>query len=146
MVKKVLMIIYIVILTLLFIGITNVSFAYNPKGTTGSSVTTGEGGSSADDIISGANGFIESGENKIDGSINEGELVETSNSIYNMLLAIAMVAAVAVGVYLGIKFMVSSVEEQAKVKELLVPYVAGCIVIFGAMGIWKLAVTTFSKF
>ena len=42
--------------------------------------------------------------------------------------------------------MISSVEEQAKIKELLVPYVAGCIVIFGAFGIWKLAVNIFKGF
>lgn len=102
--------------------------------------------SSADDIISGANGFVNAGESEAQGSINQSKLVETSNSLYNILLAIAMIVAVAVGVTLGIKFMISSVEEQAKIKELLIPYVVSCIVIFGAMGIWKLAVNTFSKF
>ena len=34
-----------------------------------------------------------------------------------------------------------SVEEKANIKEVLVPYVVGCIVIFGAFAIWKLIVT-----
>lgn len=106
--------------------------------------------SSGDSIISGANNFIKEGEKQVnskdDSALNEENLASTSNDIYNILLAIAIVVAVAVGVTLGIKFMISSVDDQAKIKEMLVPYVAGCIVVFGAMGIWKLAVTTFSKF
>lgn len=37
--------------------------------------------------------------------------------------------------------MTGSVEQKAKVKDSLVPYVAGCIVIFGAFGIWKMVLT-----
>ena len=37
--------------------------------------------------------------------------------------------------------MTGSVEEQAKVKQTLVPYVAGCVVLFGAFTIWKIVVT-----
>ena len=37
--------------------------------------------------------------------------------------------------------MAGSVEQKAKVKDSLVPYIAGCIVIFGAFGIWKLVLT-----
>ena len=41
--------------------------------------------------------------------------------------------------------MWGSVEEQTKAKEALIPYVVGCFVIFGAFGIWKLAVTIFAQ-
>ncbi len=37
--------------------------------------------------------------------------------------------------------MAGSVEQKAKVKDSLVPYIVGCIVIFGAFGIWKLVLT-----
>ena len=37
--------------------------------------------------------------------------------------------------------MVGGAEEKANIKEVLVPYVVGCIVIFGAFAIWKLIVT-----
>ncbi len=69
----------------------------------------------------------------------------TSNFIYNLLLGIAMVVAVIVGLIIGIRFMTGGIEEKAKIKELLVPYVAGCIVIFGAFGIWSLVVNVLMK-
>lgn len=97
----------------------------------------------ADDVINGARSFVQ---RETDSAMDESKLKEASDFIFNILLAIAMIVAVAVGVALGIKFMTSSVEEQAKVKEMLLPYVAGCIVVFGAMGIWKLAVNAFKNF
>lgn len=45
-----------------------------------------------------------------------------------------------VGTVLGIQFMVASAEDKAEVKKALVPYVIGCIVIFGAFTIWSIAV------
>ena len=42
---------------------------------------------------------------------------------------------------LGIKFMIGSAEEKAQIKDALIPFVIGCIVIFGAFGIWKIFVT-----
>lgn len=85
--------------------------------------------STVDGIITGADDFLENGDTQ---PLNKTNLQNTSNTLYNLLLAIAMVLAVAIGSILGIKFMISSVEEQAKIKEMLVPYVASCIVIFGA--------------
>ena len=41
--------------------------------------------------------------------------------------------------------MTGSVSQKAKIKETLIPYIAGCIVIFGAFGIWKLVVTIMSS-
>ena len=64
--------------------------------------------------------------------------------MYNILLGIGVFLAVAVGMYLAIKFMLASAEDKAKVKESLVPYIAGCVVIFGAFTIWKLAIVLLS--
>ena len=61
--------------------------------------------------------------------------------LYNALLIIGIIIAVIVGTILGIKFMIGSVEEKADIKKLLIPYIVGCIVVFGAFGIWKLVVT-----
>ena len=36
--------------------------------------------------------------------------------------------------------MLGSVEEKADIKGLLIPYIVGCIIIFGAFAIWKLVV------
>ncbi len=37
--------------------------------------------------------------------------------------------------------MTSSIEEKAEAKKLLVPYVVGCVMVFGGFAIWKLVVT-----
>lgn len=50
-----------------------------------------------------------------------------------------------VGIIIGIQFMVASAEDKAKVKEALVPYVIGCIVIFGAFTIWSTVVNIMQK-
>ena len=41
----------------------------------------------------------------------------------------------------GIKLIKEAVEEKAKIKELMVPYIVGCIVMFSAFTIWKIVVT-----
>ena len=78
-------------------------------------------------------------ENPID-DIKEDKLKATSDFLFNSLLSIALVLAVIIGIIIGIKFMVASVEEKAKVKEALIPYVIGCVVVFGAFSIWSIAV------
>lgn len=92
-----------------------------------------------DEIFEQGKTFIEDGE-KQENPIEDDELKPLSDTIYNILLAIAIVVAVIVAAILGIYYMVSSVEEQAKIKESLTPYVIGCIVVFGGFGIWKIIV------
>ena len=67
-------------------------------------------------------------------------LRDTSNFIYKTLLTIAIVLAFIVGMIIGIQFIIGSVEEKAKIKETLVPYIIGLVVVFGAFTIWKIAV------
>ena len=64
-----------------------------------------------------------------------------SRNIYNILLTIGIVVAVLTGAIIGIKYMLGSVEEKADIKGLLIPYIAGCVIIFGSFAIWKLIVT-----
>ena len=91
-----------------------------------------------DDVISHGDSFI--GAADTDLPINTNALHTTSNDIYNILFTIAVVLAVAVGMMIGIQFMIGSVEEQAKVKETLVPYIIGVFVVFASFTIWKIAV------
>ncbi len=93
-----------------------------------------------DEIISEAQNFINKGNSSDNATINGDRLKEASDSLYNILLSLGIVGAVIIGVYLGAKFMLSSAEDKAKVKEALIPYIAGCVVIFGAFIIWKLAI------
>lgn len=96
------------------------------------------------DILHAGQNFIDEGKSQ-DSVINPGQLRDSSNSIYNILLGIGVILSVLVGAMLGIKIMWGSIEQQTKAKEALMPYVIGCVVIFGAFGIWKLAVTIFSQ-
>ena len=91
------------------------------------------------EIFEKGKGFLEAG-NDIDEIIDERGLVTTSNYIYRALTAIAVVVAVAVAMILGIQFMVASADEKAKVKEAIIPFIVGCIVVFGAFTIWKMVV------
>ena len=36
--------------------------------------------------------------------------------------------------------MMASAEDKAKIKEAMIPYVIGCIVIYGAFFIWKVVI------
>ena len=91
-------------------------------------------------IIDGGSSFINDGE-KQTSPITTDKTQELTNDLYNILFFVGLVLAVIIGIILGIQFMTGSVEQKAKVKDALVPYIAGCIVIFGAFGIWKLVVT-----
>lgn len=105
--------------------------------------STPNGGHTIDEVLNEAGSFIDEG--KAEGNkISATNLKTASDTLYNILLGIGVFLAVAVGMYLGIKFMMSSAEEKAKVKEALIPYIAGCVVIFGAFVIWKLAITLLS--
>ena len=84
-----------------------------------------------DEIITEANEFVTQASGT---TIGGDKLQEASSSLYNILLSIA------IGMYLGVKFMVSTAEDKAKVKEALIPYIAGCVVIFSAFIIWKFAI------
>lgn len=72
--------------------------------------------------------------------LDEGALQVTSKEIYNLLFTLAVVIAFGVGLVIGIQFIMGSVDEKAKIKETLIPYVVGCIVIFSAFTIWKIVI------
>ena len=92
------------------------------------------------DVITGGDNFLKAGKDE-DVSIDEQKLKNTSNMVYNILLIVGMSAAVIIAGILGIKFMIGSVEEKAQIKDALIPFIIGCIVIFGAFGFWKIFVT-----
>lgn len=93
------------------------------------------------DIISSADNFIEDGKNEKNVGLDEGVIKDLSNTMYNILFVLGIVIAVIWGLVIAIKFITGSVEEKAEVKKTLIPYVAGCVVLFGAFTIWKIVVT-----
>ena len=94
---------------------------------------------SISDIFTDAQNFAEAG-NTVDSMISVDALKDTSTFIFRLLYSIGMVVAIAVGIVLGIQFMVAGSEEKAKIKETLIAYVVGCVVLFGAYNIWRLVI------
>lgn len=124
--KKVISIILIIITFAVLLSMQTFTYA------TGH--TTGE-------VIKEADGFIEAGQEKANGLITQEKLKALSDTIYNILLVVGIIAAVLIGVLLGIKFVTSGIEGKAEVQKALIIYVMGCIVVFGAFTIWKIVVT-----
>lgn len=89
------------------------------------------------DMVSDAEKFVDKGEITYDAE----DLQNFSKTLYNIALTIGVFVAVIMGAILGIKLMASGVEEKAEAKKILVPYVVGCIVVFGGFGVWKIVVT-----
>ena len=87
-------------------------------------------------IMNRADEFVNNGESG--NVINDNALKEGSNTLYNVLLVIGIAVAFIWGMVLGIQFITGSLEEKADVKKNLIVYVIGCVIIFGAFGIWKL--------
>ena len=73
-------------------------------------------------------------------TLDLGGLIRTSNYLYNVLVTIGIVISFAIGLIIGIQFILGSAEDQAKVKETLVPYVVGVFVIFAAFTIWRIVI------
>ena len=93
------------------------------------------------EIVSQGDSFVSKGKILID----QDKLNASQSQIFNILLAIGVVLTVVVGGYLGIKFMMASAEDKAKIKETMIPYVLGCVVIYGAFGIWKIIITVLDQ-
>lgn len=111
----------------------------NTGSTLGSTSSSSSGGSgSISGAFSSADSFLSAGSST--SVIDEGQLKTTSNFMFKLLTAVGIVVAFIVGIIIGIQFLVASAEDKAKVKEALVPYIVGCIVIFGAFTIWSIAV------
>ena len=90
-----------------------------------------------DDIIEKSENFVNSGNSNM---VDQGELQSFSATFYNLFLTVGVAIAVIAGMIIGIKYMAGSVEEKATYKQMLLPYLIGCIVVFGAFGIWKLII------
>lgn len=97
------------------------------------------------DIFSAGDNFLNQGKTSSNNVINGQAVQDEVEKIYNILFAIGVVLTVLAGAILGIKFMAGSIEEQAKIKELLMAYIVGCIVVFGTFTIWKIVITIASQ-
>lgn len=119
------------VITILFIIILLV-------GSVGSTSSNASSSFTLDTIMENGKNFIDNG--KGEDKFASGSIEDMIKSIYNVLLVMGIIAIVIVGVILSIQFITGSLEEQAKVKEMLVPYIIGSVVILTAFTIWKIVV------
>ena len=125
---KLVKIITVLLLILLIIfGISNCAYA-------------GESSDPVGDIMNNAENFLHKDQTIVFNNMNS-----FSSILYTALFLVGLVIAVIVGIVLGIQYIYSSAEEKAKSKENLFAYVIGCAVLFGAFGIWKIAVEIFNN-
>lgn len=92
------------------------------------------------DISDDATSFIEAGNNATPSGANQTAMNSAVSEIAGLLTGLGIIVAVIIAAVLGIQFMIGSTEQQAKVKESIIPYVCGCAVIFGALTIWQLII------
>ena len=95
-------------------------------------------------IMDGGNSFLDNSEDRE--IFNAGNERAAVDQIYFMMLTIGIVIAVFVGSVLGIQFITSGAEGQAKVKEKIIPFVLGAFVVFGAFGIWRITYNILNGF
>lgn len=100
--------------------------------------------STLDDVLSKGDDFLNAADDTTN-TIDEGDLQELSGFISGVLLSIAIGVTILSGVALGIKFVTQSIEDKAKIKEAMVPWVIGILVSFGAFTIWEIAVNLFQN-
>lgn len=106
--------------------------------------TTCMADSSLDDIMNNGNSFLNAG-SESSTMIDQNDLKSLSNFISGVLLTIAIGVTVITGAIMGLNFITQSIEEKAKVKESMFPWIIGIIVSFGAFTIWEVAVNLFQS-
>lgn len=97
------------------------------------------------DIIQKGDSFLNDADAN-EAKVDPNKINDLSDKLSSVLLSVGIVIAVIVATVLGIQFMMGGAEGQAKVKEMLIPFVVGCVVVFGAVGIWKIALAIGKKF
>ena len=89
--------------------------------------------------------FMGQGKNWLELAIKEGKKDSRGNwtgfnDLAGILWGIGVFVVLICGTILGIKYMFSSLEERANIKESIKPYIIGTAIILGALSIWKFLV------
>ena len=65
-------------------------------------------------------------------------LIPLGNTIIGVLQVVATIVAIAVLLFVGIKFLLASPSEKANIKGMLIPYLIGAIIIFATVPILEI--------
>ena len=99
-----------------------------------------------DNVIKSAGEFTKTeNDPSITNSVNDSQILDTTKTIYSILMTAGIIIAAGVILVLGIQIMIGSLEQKAKAKEMLIPFVVGCVVIFGSLTIWRFVVNIASS-
>ena len=60
------------------------------------------------------------------------------NTIISIIQIVGSIMAVIVLIFIGIRYMISSVEEKAEYKKTMMGYVIGCVLVFATVNILKI--------
>jgi len=94
------------------------------------------------DIIVDGKDFLKQGTQNVIAP-KENQIKAIANTVSNILLSIAAGVTLISSVIMGINFAIQSVEEKAKIKESMIPWIIGIFISFGAYGIWKITMSVF---
>ena len=72
------------------------------------------------------------------GKEEEQKLVSKINTVLSVITNIGMILAVIMPAIVGVKYMISSVEEKAEYKKDMIPYLVGAFLLFGICTIVKI--------
>ena len=97
------------------------------------------------DVTQPAGGFIEKGKGLAAGVGAEG-LLDGVKTIASILVTVGIFVVVIAAIILGIQFMTSPPSKQAALRGQMIGLLVSAVVIFGAYGIWKIAVGIAEKF
>ena len=101
----------------------------------------------AADFMGQATEFINKGKSEASGaSAAVTTMTDQVAPVVNLLINVGAGIMVAVVTYMGIKYFTSSPDQQAKLKQQLIGVCVAGIVIFGGVGIWKIALNLASTF
>ena len=98
---------------------------------------------SFDSIFGDAQDFIAKGNESSAQAISEDGLKNISDAVSGVLLTIAVAVTFISIAAMGINFAIQTVEDKAKIKESMVPWIIGVFISFGAYGIWKFVMNIF---
>lgn len=92
---------------------------------------------SAKDIFDSGKNFLTKGQQG-GTKFSDDDIINFVVPLANILIAIGTIVIIAVFIIIGIKYMMATPEEAAKLKHQLIGTVVAGIVIFGAVMIWRI--------
>lgn len=65
-------------------------------------------------------------------SVGSNAIGDTGNRILGVIKVVGIFASIGILMIVGVKYMMGSAEEKAEYKKVMIPYIIGAILLFGA--------------